>query len=314
MRIKCLESGSLCADKADKYAFMVASISLRERGFARVNTWFPAFRPPFPNVFLVVVISISVNIFYLCVGLVVEKTHAYHADPSQHYEGRGRDGLVLHVQRPQDEGLHGEQLQVSDRLPRRRPGPRPGPLDFGKACGLFVVVVVVVDVTDVIDTVLSSSGLLWVFASSVMTHSNLFSSTTHRRPLHRMFFAVIGVSPPHPLFFFFFLSLALKHHTNSGFTRPPRVRLDRPVTYSMHLYTYLFPPPPHAIGSSWHASVLSVRQLYHQSPVLMLQQLVDNWIMLLEGSSAVTPPVVRITEFPSPGYETDGFWAQVNDD
>ncbi|CAN0562576.1 unnamed protein product, partial [Ectocarpus sp. 12 AP-2014] len=32
--------------------------------------------------------------------------------------------------------------------------------------------------------------------------------------------------------------------------------------------------------------------LYHQSPVLMLQQLVDNRIMSLEGSTA-TPPVVR---------------------
>lgn len=52
-------------------------------------------------------------------------------------------------------------------------------------------------------------------------------------------------------------------------------------------------------------------QLYHQSAVLVLQQLVDNWIMGLEGSTAVTPPVVRVTEFPSPGYETDGFWSQV---
>ncbi|CAM9216529.1 unnamed protein product, partial [Ectocarpus fasciculatus] len=53
--------------------------------------------------------------------------------------------------------------------------------------------------------------------------------------------------------------------------------------------------------------------LYHQSPVLMLQQLVDSWIIDLEqGSTATaTPPVARITEFPSPEYESDGFWAQV---
>ncbi|CAM9263174.1 unnamed protein product [Hapterophycus canaliculatus] len=50
--------------------------------------------------------------------------------------------------------------------------------------------------------------------------------------------------------------------------------------------------------------------LYHQSPVLVLQQLVDNWIMGLESSS-VAAPVVRIAEFPSPGYESDGFWSQV---
>lgn len=45
----------------------------------------------------------------------------------------------------------------------------------------------------------------------------------------------------------------------------------------------------------------------------MLQQLVDSWIIDLEqGSTATaTPPVARITEFPSPEYESDGFWAQV---
>lgn len=51
-------------------------------------------------------------------------------------------------------------------------------------------------------------------------------------------------------------------------------------------------------------------QLYHQSPALMLQQLVDNWIMDSEEPAAA-PPVVRITEFPHPGYEQDGFWQQV---
>ena len=52
-------------------------------------------------------------------------------------------------------------------------------------------------------------------------------------------------------------------------------------------------------------------QLYHASPVLMLQQLVDNWIMGLESPDTVMPPVVRIAEFPSPEYEDDGFWEQV---
>lgn len=42
----------------------------------------------------------------------------------------------------------------------------------------------------------------------------------------------------------------------------------------------------------------------------MLQQLVDNRIMSIEGSTA-TPPVVRITEFPNAAYEEDGFWSQV---
>eukprot|EP00903_Cladosiphon_okamuranus_P008962 g8576.t1 len=50
--------------------------------------------------------------------------------------------------------------------------------------------------------------------------------------------------------------------------------------------------------------------LYHQSAVLMLQQLVDAWIMESEGSTAA-PPVVRITEFPHPPYDEDGFWEQV---
>lgn len=43
----------------------------------------------------------------------------------------------------------------------------------------------------------------------------------------------------------------------------------------------------------------------------MLQQLVDNWIMDSEGSTAASP-VVRITEFPHLAYEEDGFWQQVS--
>lgn len=44
----------------------------------------------------------------------------------------------------------------------------------------------------------------------------------------------------------------------------------------------------------------------------MLQQLVDNWIMGSEGSTAAAPPVVRITEFPHVAYEEDVFWEQVS--
>lgn len=55
---------------------------------------------------------------------------------------------------------------------------------------------------------------------------------------------------------------------------------------------------------------IASNQLYHQSVVLTLQQLVDSWIVEREGST-VDPPVVRVTEFPSPSYEDDGFWAQV---
>ncbi|CAM9405596.1 unnamed protein product, partial [Scytosiphon promiscuus] len=50
--------------------------------------------------------------------------------------------------------------------------------------------------------------------------------------------------------------------------------------------------------------------IYHQSPVLMLQHLVDSRIMALEGSDA-DPPVVRITEFPNLEYAEDGFWSQI---
>lgn len=81
---------------------------------------------------------------------------------------------------------------------------------------------------------------------------------------------------------------------------------------------YLFLPPPHLATPPRRTFVLPpcgrfIRpiQLYHQSPVLMLQQLVDNWIMDMEGSTAATPPVVRVTEFPSPAYGSDGFWSQV---
>ena len=55
-----------------------------------------------------------------------------------------------------------------------------------------------------------------------------------------------------------------------------------------------------------------LEQLYHQSPVMMLQQLVDTWIMELEGGATTTPPVVRVTEFPSPVYSDDGFWSNVS--
>eukprot|EP00903_Cladosiphon_okamuranus_P016293 g15025.t1 len=50
--------------------------------------------------------------------------------------------------------------------------------------------------------------------------------------------------------------------------------------------------------------------IYHASPVLMLQQLVDNWIMEIEGSTAIVPPVVRISELPNPEYESEGFWQE----
>ncbi|CAM9479565.1 unnamed protein product [Laminaria digitata] len=46
---------------------------------------------------------------------------------------------------------------------------------------------------------------------------------------------------------------------------------------------------------------------------MMIQQLVDNWIMDSEASAGgtFTPPVVRVTEFPSPEYEDDGFWSSI---
>lgn len=52
-------------------------------------------------------------------------------------------------------------------------------------------------------------------------------------------------------------------------------------------------------------------QLYHQSAVVMLQQLVDNWIMNSEGGTN-TPSVARVTDFPNPEYSDDGFWTIVS--
>lgn len=57
--------------------------------------------------------------------------------------------------------------------------------------------------------------------------------------------------------------------------------------------------------------VLRVRQMYHQSPSLILQGLVDSWIMVQEGVDDVDI-TVRLSEFPSPSYEDDGFWSGVS--
>ena len=54
------------------------------------------------------------------------------------------------------------------------------------------------------------------------------------------------------------------------------------------------------------------RQAYHQAGVLMLQQLVDNWIMTQEGASLDSPPVLRVADFPNPQWQTDGFWSSVS--
>lgn len=69
---------------------------------------------------------------------------------------------------------------------------------------------------------------------------------------------------------------------------------------------HLFPPP-----SLRYPSIIYEQQ-YHHSAVMMLQQLVDNWIMDLEGGATTTPPVVRVTEFPSPELSDDGFWSSVS--
>ena len=50
-------------------------------------------------------------------------------------------------------------------------------------------------------------------------------------------------------------------------------------------------------------------QMYHQSVVPMLQQLVDSWIMTTEGGTFAAPPVVHLTDFPNPTYTEDGFWS-----
>lgn len=51
--------------------------------------------------------------------------------------------------------------------------------------------------------------------------------------------------------------------------------------------------------------------MYHQSPSLILQGLVDSWIMMQEGVDDVDI-TVRLSEFPSPSYEDDGFWSGVS--
>ena len=45
---------------------------------------------------------------------------------------------------------------------------------------------------------------------------------------------------------------------------------------------------------------------------MMLQQLVDTWIMDSEGGTTITPPVARVTDFPNPEYTDDGFWSSVS--
>ena len=65
------------------------------------------------------------------------------------------------------------------------------------------------------------------------------------------------------------------------------------------------------LASSLRRPSILCGQLYHQSAVMMLQQLVDNWIMDSEGDID-TPPVVRVTEFPSPEFSDDGFWSSVS--
>jgi len=44
----------------------------------------------------------------------------------------------------------------------------------------------------------------------------------------------------------------------------------------------------------------------------MIQQLVDNWIMMIEDAIPDTPPVVRVADFPNPQWEDDGFWSAVS--
>ncbi|CAM9541397.1 unnamed protein product [Ascophyllum nodosum] len=59
-------------------------------------------------------------------------------------------------------------------------------------------------------------------------------------------------------------------------------------------------------------SAVTYAKAYHQAGVLMLQQLVDNWIMTQEGASLDSPPVLRVADFPNPQWQTDGFWSSAS--
>lgn len=123
-----------------------------------------------------------------------------------------------------------------------------------------------------------SKGKSWTSFHSLLLHSlsKLFPSSPREISYESTFF------PP-----FTFL--------NSG-----------PYSVEMQCRTLTFVPL-----CSFSFFVLLHAQLYHQSPVLMLQQLVDGWIMQETVGATVTPPVVRVADFPNPEYEEDGFWSGV---
>ena len=54
------------------------------------------------------------------------------SDSCQHHQERRLCGRVLHLQHPRDGLCHREQLQVPDRLPTRRWGAQPHPVDLGE--------------------------------------------------------------------------------------------------------------------------------------------------------------------------------------